>query len=114
MDIHSERPPAAGDDASAGDRPGTPAPADGQHGTRRRAPRDRFTRREAALVAHLEAHRGRVVPRQELMTHVWGRVTRSLDVHVRRVRRKLGPSGPVIETVFKVGYRFVEPQTVTE
>lgn len=67
-----------------------------------------LTRREAELLGHLASSRGRVVPREELLARFWGRDTRCLDVYVRRLRRKLGRSGRAIETVFGIGYRFVE------
>ncbi|MFN7977618.1 MAG: winged helix-turn-helix domain-containing protein [Vicinamibacterales bacterium] len=67
-----------------------------------------LTRREAELLGHLAASRGRIVPRDELLARFWGRDTRCLDVYVRRLRRKLGASGRAIETVFGIGYRFVE------
>ena len=54
---------------------------------------------------------GEVVSREELLRRVWGYSseirTRTLDVHIRRVRKHLGAySGQYIETIFSVGYRF--------
>ena len=56
-------------------------------------------------------HPGRVVPREEFLDQVWGYTwigdTRTLDQHVRRLRRRLeaDPGAPMIETVRGVGYR---------
>ena len=53
---------------------------------------------------------GRVATRQQLLDNVWGYEyygdTRTLDVHIRRLRQKLGTCGDAIETVVGVGYRF--------
>ena len=71
----------------------------------------KFTRKEFALLASLARHPGRVATRQQLLDDVWGYDyygdTRTLDVHIRRLRQKLGPCGDCIETVVGVGYRFV-------
>lgn len=67
-----------------------------------------LTRREAELIGHLAANRDRVVPREELLSRFWGYETRSLDVHVTRLRRKLGAAGAAIQTAPGVGYRFIE------
>ena len=48
--------------------------------------------------------------RKQILDQVWGHSyyndTRTLDVHIRRLRQKLGPCGDRIETVIRVGYRF--------
>ncbi len=53
---------------------------------------------------------GRVQNRGQLLTEVWsyteGVDSRTVDTHVRRLRRKLGPEADRIETVVGVGYRF--------
>jgi DNA-binding response OmpR family regulator len=71
----------------------------------------KFTRKEFALLASLARHPGRVATRQQLLDDVWGHEyygdTRTLDVHIRRLRQKLGPCCDCIETVVGVGYRFV-------
>ena len=70
----------------------------------------RLTRKEFALLTTLVRAAGRVATRQQLLDNVWGYDyygdTRTLDVHIRRLRQKLGPCGDVIETVVGVGYRF--------
>jgi DNA-binding response OmpR family regulator len=72
----------------------------------------RLTRREFDLLRCLVEHRNRVLSRDRLLERVWGYVeeieTRSVDVHIGRLRSKLGPAGPQIETVVGIGYRFVE------
>ncbi len=71
----------------------------------------RLTRKEFALLAALARRPGRVATRQQLLDDVWGQQyygdTRTLDVHIRRLRSKLGGCGDSIETVVGVGYRFV-------
>ena len=71
----------------------------------------KLTRKEFALLAALARGAGRVATRQQLLDNVWGYEyygdTRTLDVHIRRLRQKLGACGDAIETVVGVGYRFV-------
>jgi DNA-binding response OmpR family regulator len=70
-----------------------------------------LTPREFDLLAFLAKHPGRAVSRDELLRKVWGYdylgETRTVDVHVRRLRMKLGEDHPVIETVTGSGYKFV-------
>ena len=70
----------------------------------------RLTRKEFALLEHLIKNSGRVATRQQLLDNVWGYSyfgdTRTLDVHIRRLRQKLGDCGESIETVVGIGYRF--------
>ena len=72
----------------------------------------RLTRREFELLRFFVENRNRVVSRDRLLERVWGYdrfiETRSVDVHVGRLRAKLGPVGSQIETVVGLGYRFVE------
>jgi DNA-binding response OmpR family regulator len=72
----------------------------------------RLTRREFELLRFLVENRNRVISRDRLLERVWGYErfieTRSVDVHVGRLRAKLGPAGQQIETVVGLGYRFVE------
>jgi DNA-binding response OmpR family regulator len=70
-----------------------------------------LTRKEYELLAMLARNAGEIVPRDVLLSSVWGYCqgtrTRTLDVHIRRLRRKLGAFGDTyIQTVFGVGYRF--------
>jgi DNA-binding response OmpR family regulator len=72
----------------------------------------RLTRRELELLRFLVQNRNRVLSRERLLERVWGYArtveTRSIDVHVGRLRSKLGPAGGQIETLVGLGYRFVE------
>ena len=72
-----------------------------------------LTPREFDLLAFLVRHPGRVVSRDELLRKVWGYdylgETRTIDVHVRRLRQKLGAENAFIETVTGAGYKFVAP-----
>lgn len=71
-----------------------------------------LTYKEFALLAFLAEHAGTVYTRPDLLREVWGfdfyGGTRTVDVHVRRLRAKLGPSHEAhIETVRGIGYRAV-------
>jgi len=72
-----------------------------------------LTPREFDLLAFLARHPGRVHSREELLRKVWGYdyvgETRTVDVHVRRLRAKLGEKDRVIETVMGAGYKLVVP-----
>ena len=72
----------------------------------------RLTRREFELLRFLVENRNRVLSRDRLLERVWGYdrfvETRSVDVHVGRLRAKLGAAGSQIETVVGLGYRFVD------
>jgi DNA-binding response OmpR family regulator len=80
-----------------------------------------LTRKEHELLALLLDNAGDIVPREILLERVWGYSrdirTRTLDVHVRRLRKKLFPYGETyIETIFGIGYRFQryrEPRSYT-
>jgi DNA-binding response OmpR family regulator len=76
-----------------------------------------LTFKEFELLKYLAQHPGRVFSRQQLLQEVWGYDyfggTRTVDVHVRRLRAKLGPEHEtLIGTVRNVGYRFVLPSKV--
>ncbi len=68
-----------------------------------------LTHQEFELLRYLAQHRGRVFTRQALLERAWGYQyaggTRTVDIHVRRVRSKLGAAGELIETVRNVGYK---------
>ena len=68
-----------------------------------------LTNKEFELLCLLLENQGLVLSRASLMDHVWGmeleRENRTLDVHIRTLRAKLGPAGCLIETVRGVGYR---------
>src|SRR6266404_3175549 len=70
-----------------------------------------LTRKEYALLSLLVQNAGEIVPREALLWKIWGYSTqirtRTLDVHIRRLRRKLGKySYQYIETIVANGYRF--------
>ena len=71
----------------------------------------KLTRKEFALLTNLAKNAGRVATRQNLLDNVWGYSyfgdTRTLDVHIRRLRQKLGDCADCIETVVGIGYRFI-------
>lgn len=74
-----------------------------------------LTFKEFELLKYLAQHPGRVFTRAQLLQEVWGYDyfggTRTVDVHVRRLRAKLGPEHEsLIGTVRNVGYRFVTPE----
>jgi two-component system alkaline phosphatase synthesis response regulator PhoP len=68
-----------------------------------------FTRREFETLVYLVQNRGRVVTRKTLLDVVWGLdvhvVDRTVDVHISKIREKLGKHASIIETVKGVGYR---------
>ena len=68
-----------------------------------------LTARELDLLKELVAHRGEVVSRADLLDEVWGLDydggTRTVDQHILQVRKKLGSSGDMIESIRGIGYR---------
>ncbi len=68
-----------------------------------------LTYKEFELLAQLILNKGLVMSRDKLMIHVWGTdfkgESRTVDVHIRTLRQKLGDSGKYIETVRNVGYK---------
>jgi DNA-binding response OmpR family regulator len=72
--------------------------------------RVKLTHKEFTLLSVLAKSADRVQSRQQLLDSVWGHRyygdARTLDVHIRRLRQKLGDCGNCIETVVGVGYRF--------
>lgn len=72
----------------------------------------KLTRREFELLRYLVQNKNRVVSRDKLLERVWGYdrlvETRSVDVHVGRLRQKLGSAGQQIETAVGLGYRFID------
>ncbi|MGA9406454.1 MAG: response regulator transcription factor [Bacteroidota bacterium] len=67
-------------------------------------------KKEFETLVYLARHRGRVISRDVLLNAVWGEgvfvVDRTVDVHIRKIREKLGKYADMIETVKGVGYRF--------
>ena len=73
-----------------------------------------LTYREYELLRFLALNPGKVFTREMLLNQVWGYDyyggSRTVDVHIRRIRAKVERHGPYIETVRNVGYRFADPQ----
>ncbi|MGH9308870.1 MAG: response regulator transcription factor [Vicinamibacterales bacterium] len=73
----------------------------------------RLTAKEFLLLQYLVQHRGRVLSRDLLLTDVWGYQytggTRTVDVHIRRLREKLPVLAGAIETIKQFGYKLVDP-----
>jgi two-component system, OmpR family, alkaline phosphatase synthesis response regulator PhoP len=71
----------------------------------------RLTAKEFLLLQYLLRHRGRVLSRDLLLTDVWGYQytggTRTVDVHIRRLREKIPALNDAIETVKQFGYKLV-------
>ena len=74
----------------------------------------KLTPYEFQLLKFLAERPGRVFSREQLLSRVWGYRyaggTRTVDIHVRRLRSKLGPGSAMIETVRHVGYKLRPPQ----
>ena len=72
-----------------------------------------LTHQEFALLKFLSQNRGRVFSREQLLNRVWGvnyyGGSRTVDIHVRRLRMKLGPMAEPVETVRGVGYKMKAP-----
>lgn len=73
-----------------------------------------LTLKEYELLLYLMENHSRVATRDELLNHIWGYdydgETRTLDMHIRTLRQKLGPYGSLIQTVRNVGYRLEEQE----
>ena len=69
-----------------------------------------FPRKEFSLLYFLANNPGRVYNRAELLKEVWGAdvfvVDRTVDVHIRKIREKLGKHSDLVETIKGVGYKF--------
>jgi DNA-binding response OmpR family regulator len=72
-----------------------------------------LTHQEFALLRFLAQHRGRVFSREQLLQRVWGvdyyGGSRTVDIHVRRLRMKLGAAAGPLETVRGAGYKMKAP-----
>jgi len=69
-----------------------------------------FPRKEFEIIYYLANKPGKVIPREQLLSSIWGDDVfvgdRTIDVHVRKIREKLDKYSNLIETVKGVGYRF--------
>jgi two-component system alkaline phosphatase synthesis response regulator PhoP len=68
-----------------------------------------FPKKEFEVLLYLAEHAGELVSREMLLTRIWGSdvrvVDRTVDVHIRKIREKLGKHAEYIETIKGVGYR---------
>jgi DNA-binding response OmpR family regulator len=84
----------------------------GRHNVTSEGANVRLTAKEFLLLRYLIEHRGRVLSRDVLLTDVWGYQytggTRTVDVHVRRLREKIPVLNDAIETVKQFGYKLGE------
>ena len=69
-----------------------------------------FPRKEFQLLFYLASNPGKVINRETLLKEIWGNdvyvIDRTIDVHIRKIREKLGKHSELIETIKGVGYRF--------
>ena len=69
-----------------------------------------FPRKEFEILFYLASHEGKVISRDTLLSRVWGADVyvgdRTVDVHIRKIREKLGKHSEMIETIKGVGYKF--------
>ena len=69
-------------------------------------------KKEFSILYYLAQRPGKVFPRDRILNDVWGEeiyvIERTVDVHVRKIREKLGKHADLIETIKGVGYRFKE------
>lgn len=69
-----------------------------------------FPRKEFQLLYFLAQNTGKVINRETLLKEIWGNdvyvIDRTIDVHIRKIREKLGKHSELIETIKGVGYRF--------
>jgi DNA-binding response OmpR family regulator len=77
----------------------------------------RLTRKEKALLAMLKQNAGHCISRETLLRSVWqyseSAKTRTVDVHVQRLRRKLGEEAIALKTIVRLGYCwFPDPQAL--
>jgi two-component system alkaline phosphatase synthesis response regulator PhoP len=72
----------------------------------------KLTAKEFLLLQYLIQHKGRVLSRDLLLSDVWGYQytggTRTVDVHIRRLREKIPPLSDAIETIKQFGYKLIE------
>lgn len=72
-----------------------------------------FPKKEFEILYLLAANPGKVFSRAEILTNVWGTdifvVDRTVDVHIRKIREKLGKYAELLETIKGVGYKIQEP-----
>jgi two-component system, OmpR family, alkaline phosphatase synthesis response regulator PhoP len=89
-----------------------------QHMVRIRDEEVFFPRKEFEILLYLMRHSGLVVTREMLLTAIWGAsvfvVDRTIDVHIRKIREKLGDAADYIDTIKGVGYRMRGEEELTK
>ncbi|MFJ8578167.1 winged helix-turn-helix domain-containing protein [Micromonospora sp. NPDC093277] len=112
IELRRSAPPALPQPAPAeAEEPDTVRILAGTRVVRQDGRRIPLTRIEYDLLLFLAEHPRRVFTRLQLLTNVWGyehAVARTVDVHVRRLRAKLGTDAPLVTTVYGVGYRLAD------
>ncbi|HEY4695715.1 MAG TPA: response regulator transcription factor [Candidatus Hydromicrobium sp.] len=72
----------------------------------------KLTKKEYMILEYLLRHKGQLVSRNQILEHAWDRnvdiFTNIVDTHIKNLRRKLGKSGRLIETVYGSGYRIMD------
>ncbi|MFI7429944.1 winged helix-turn-helix domain-containing protein [Micromonospora sp. NPDC049836] len=109
--VRDPRPATAPPAPEAPDDPGTVRILAGTRVVRQDGREVPLTRIEYDLLLFLAEHPRRVFTRRQLLASVWGyehAVARTVDVHVRRLRAKLGLRTPLVTTVYGVGYRLAD------
>jgi DNA-binding response OmpR family regulator len=83
-----------------------------KHEVMREGKRIELTATEFRILELLASRRGRVFTRDQILDHLWGHekavVDRTVDVHIRNLREKLGPAASLIKNVRGVGYKVEE------
>ncbi len=71
-----------------------------------------FPKKEFEVLSYLVKNAGKVVTRETLLSQIWGSdvyvIDRTVDVHIRKIREKLGAESDYIDTIKGVGYRMKE------
>lgn len=74
----------------------------------------KLTKKEYMILEYLLRNKGHLVSRNQLLEHAWDRnvdiFTNVVDTHIKNLRKKLGKSGRIIETVYGSGYRIKEDE----
>ena len=74
-----------------------------------------LTLKEFELLCYLLENEHRVLTRDQILYHIWGYAfdgeSRTVDVHIRTLRQKLGEGGAVIQTVRGIGYQIAEEES---
>ncbi len=75
----------------------------------------KLTKKEFMILEYLLRYEGQLISRNQILEHAWDRnvdiFTNIVDTHIKNLRRKLGKSGKLIETVYGSGYRILDRKT---